>query len=388
MGKRDLTVYSDGYIENGQQNGNKGPFKVVALLCLLLVVGVFVIMRQSLRYAISDVTPSDNVSEPPISSDARPSSNPGDIALPISEIPSGGMLSYSDVYAKAVKSVVAIYPTRRGKVTSAGTGIVLTSDGCILTNSHILEVSEGIDIVFADGASYTAAIFALDTISDIAILQIDADDLTPAEFGNSAQIGERLLLLGNPLNGTLLLTDGILSGVSRNTYVNGYPLSVMITNAAIGDGHSGAPLLNLYGQVIGVANSRLRVDSSAVDTSGGMNFALSSETVKEIVDNLLKYGRIPNRPSLGVTLSDLSSDYAEFIGVPQAPIVRSITNSNSTLRIGDLITAIDGISVFTVAELMREVNTHKVGDNVTLTVWRSQKAPLEMNVTITELSGG
>jgi serine protease Do len=298
--------------------------------------------------------------------------------------PNDGEMRYSEVYDHCAPSVVGVYTSFVGRTIEIGTGVIISADGIVLTCDHLLNGAENIDILFSDGTGASASVVARDNVSDLALIQFNSAGRTviPAEFGDTVKVGDTLLLLGNPINRTLMLTDGLLSGKSDSANVNGYPMKVLMTNAQIEDGHSGAPLLNLYGQVVGIANSRLRISGSGTGSSV-ISFALPVETVKVVVDDLIEFGHISGRPSVGAQLGDIQSGYAAFMSLPQGAAVESVFDEISLLRSGDIIVEVNGVETHSVAELMSIVNDYAVGDEITVTVWRNREL-FEVTLTLVE----
>jgi serine protease Do len=308
----------------------------------------------------------------------------GGFELNVTNAPTNAELRYSEVYDKCAPSVVGVYTSFKGTTLEVGTGIVISDDGIVLTCDHLLNGADNVDILFSDGTGATANVAARDDVSDLALIQFNAAgrSIVSAEFAASVKVGDTLLLLGNPINRTLMLTDGLLSGKSDSANINGYPMKVLMTNAVVENGHSGAPLLNLYGQVVGIANSRMRISGSG-GASSEISFALPAETVKAVVDDLIEFGRIPGRPSLGVRLRDIQSGYAAFMSLPQGAVVELTLLDDTPLRVGDIIVEVNGVETRNVAETMAVVNDFAVGDEISVIVWRNREL-LELSVTLTE----
>lgn len=280
----------------------------------------------------------------------------------------------SGVVKKARQSVVGIEAeVYTGYVTSrTGSGIILSEDGYIITNSHVISGCDSINVTLDSGGEYAAFVVGDDSYSDIAVLKIDAEGLTAAELGDSdkVEVGQPAIAIGNPtgyLQGTT--TFGIISGVDRNMVVNNTVMNLLQTDAAINSGNSGGPLLNQQGQVIGI-------NSAKVSVSGyeGLGFAIPINTARPIAEELVRNGSVSNRPMLGVTGSRLSSMASSFYGLPQGLYLTAVDPSGgaaaSGLKTGDVITHINEIPVSTLSEAVLIRDQFSAGDTVTVTYYR------------------
>ena len=280
----------------------------------------------------------------------------------------------SAVVKKAIASVVGIEAeTYSGYITSrTGSGIILTENGYIITNSHVIAGCDSISVTLNSGEIYTAFVIGDDSYSDIAVLKIDADGLTPAELGDSdlVEVGKPAIAIGNPtgqLQGTT--TFGIISGVNRNVMVNNTVMNLLQTDAAINSGNSGGPLLNSQGQVIGI-------NSAKVSLSGyeGLGFSIPINTARPIAEELVRSGSVSGRPTLGVNCSKLSAMASNFYGLPEGLYLSMVDNDcgghTAGLQAGDVITHINDVRVKTLPEGYAQRNLYKAGDTVSLTVYR------------------
>ena len=304
--------------------------------------------------------------------------NTTDKSAPTENETSSGELMYvtdvSGVVKKARASVVGIEAEiYTGYVTSrTGSGIILSQDGYIITNSHVISGCDSINVTLDSGEEYAAFVVGDDSYSDIAVLKIDAEDLTAAELGDSdkVEVGQPAIAIGNPtgyLQGTT--TFGIISGVDRNMVVNNTVMNLLQTDAAINSGNSGGPLLNQQGQVIGI-------NSAKVSVSGyeGLGFAIPINTARPIAEELVRNGSVSNRPMLGVTGSRLSSMASSFYGLPQGLYLTAVDPLSGAatggLRAGDVITHINDTQVSTLSEAVLVRDQFHVGDMVTVTYYR------------------
>lgn len=295
--------------------------------------------------------------------------------LTISES-TGEELSLPDIYKKVIPSVVSITATN-GASTFTGTGIIMSSDGYIITNYHVASSAQQVVVLLTDGQEYTACQVGGDETSDIMVLKIDATGLTPAKFGDSdaAEVGDSVVAIGDPLGIELrgTMTDGIICGIKRDVDVGDRTMTLMQTNAALNSGNSGGPLVNMEGQVIGI--NTIKLSSSGYTTVEGLGFAIPIDSAKPIVDELVEKGYVTGRPAFGFDVEQLESRISLYYDLPGKLYIRSVEPSSDAyaqgIRAGDIITAIDGHSVSTVDEFNHIKNEYAAGDQVPLTIYRS-----------------
>lgn len=286
--------------------------------------------------------------------------------------------------------------------TATGTGIVMTSDGYIITNAHVIYDSENgygranaVSVVMSDKTNYDATIIGYDTDTDIAVLKIDATGLTPGEFGDSddLQVGELVLAIGNPLGFQLFgsVTSGIVSALNREISVNDKQMSLIQTDAAINNGNSGGPLVNSYGQVVGINSAKMSSDYMSSATVEGLGFAIPITQAKTIIDDLVNYGYVKGRPQIGITGQPINQSMATLYGMPVGIYVSSVTPNGAAelagIQTGDIIIGIDGKAVTTNEELNEEKNKHKAGEEITLTISRNGK-DTDVKLTLQEVTKG
>ena len=307
----------------------------------------------------------------------------------VDTIPEGGGLSLQEIYAKNIPSVVSISCVG-SRSTSSGTGVAISSDGYLVTNYHVISDAKEITVLLTDDRTFTAQSVGYDAVSDLAVLHINAQDLTPARFGNSdsLRVGDTVVAIGDPLGvefrGTY--TNGIVSAINRDVEVNGRTMTLIQTNAALNSGNSGGPLINCYGQVIGINTMKIGAftDKSGVE---GLGFAIPSTTVKEIVEQLLNYGYVPGRPTLGLSAEALSRFYQHFYRLPAGLYVTDVASGGAAweagVQAGDILVSIDGESLSSAEDLTRILSAHAVGDTVELQLYRSGREGT-VTATLTE----
>lgn len=283
-------------------------------------------------------------------------------------------LTLQELYAKCMPSIVGISTSTDGELYGWGTGVIMTADGYIITNTHVLDDADAVEVVLHDGRTFEARLVGADAISDIGVLKIEAKGLTPAQFGDSSlvQVGDDAIAIGNPLgeqfSGTM--TTGIISGVSRDIDYNSRTMTLLQTNAALNSGNSGGALFNIYGQVVGITNMKMMGSfTSAIE---GVGFAIPTVTVKQMVDAILDDGAVVGRPGMGVTVYDTNGGTEEY---PDGLLVNSVVKGSDAEKKGlqpeDVIIEIEGKTVTSI-EVVRDVISQKqVGDLVTVKIWRA-----------------
>ena len=287
----------------------------------------------------------------------------------------GDMLSLQEIYETVIPSVVSISCV--GPAGGTGTGVILTQDGYIVTNCHVVEGAQAIQVLLSDGRNIHAELVGLDDVSDLAVLRIQATDLIPARLGDSAavRVGDSVVAIGDPLGIALrgTMTDGIISAINRDVDVDGRTMSLLQTNAALNSGNSGGPLINRYGQVIGINTIKMS-SSLASATVEGLGFAIPSATVQEITNQLILQGYISGRPSLGITGEAVSTFDQLYYYLPRGLQITEVAEGSCAqtagLQKGDIVLSIDGVSVTDSASLRTVLYNYKPGDEVTVVIYR------------------
>ena len=301
-------------------------------------------------------------------------------------------LTLRELYERCIPSVVgitAMVPDGSGYFW--GTGIILTEDGYIVTNTHILDGTDSVTVTLWDDRELEAKLVGADNVSDLAVLKVEAEGLTPAEFcGTAVSVGDAVAALGNPLGEELrgTLTDGIISAINRDVSYNSHSMTLLQTNAAINVGNSGGPLLNMYGQVVGITNMKM-MGTSAYSAIEGIGFAIPTSTIQEVVNQLLRNGRVTGRAAIGVTIGPIPEDAAAAYSLPDGLYVVSVAEGSDAaakgLAEGDVITAIDGQGVTTTAQVGEIIAGLEVGDTITMTVYRNGET-FDVEVALVETS--
>lgn len=392
-----------------KKHGSKFGLKLLAVvLCCAITsaasLGVFVVMIQNgvinvqsseassnAAFTISRVVNGDTGSDTSTSSDGTVSA-----------------MSDQDIAAKLTPSVVCIQnyqvtqnygfmqtDTSDSSVSPAseGSGIIMSEDGYIITNAHVVEGATSLKVMTSDGETYEAQLIGSDTVTDLAVVKINATGLTAAEFGSSEdlRVADKVMAIGNPGGHELSssVTIGYVSALNRAIANNttGYTMEYIQTDAAINPGNSGGALINKYGQVVGI-------NSAKISATGyeGLGFAIPIDTAQPIISDLIQYGYVKDRAVLGISGQFIDSMTGRFYGLPQGEYVAQLNSSEaqaSGLQVGDVITAIDGQQLDSESTLRSAILSKKPGDTVTLQVYRSstqQSATVELKLS--EYSAG
>lgn len=294
--------------------------------------------------------------------------------LTISPLPSGGAHSLQEIYRENIASIVSIRGSK-GDGMSLGTGVVMSEDGYIITNSHVIEGCGAVDVVLQDERVFQALLVGQDAQSDLAVLKIDCAGLTPAQFGDSTllEVGDAVAAIGNPLGEELrgTMTDGIISAINRDVNVDGYTMVLLQTTAALNSGNSGGALINDRGQVVGITNLKMRAYDNTVE---GLGFAIPTTTVKTVVDALIAHGRVEGQPTIGITGYTVTEELAEEYGCPRGVAVQSVRGGSDAQRQGvlpnDVIVAVNGETITDMDQLQAIKEGLAVGDVLTFRLWR------------------
>ena len=312
------------------------------------------------------------------------------------KIDTGKLMTQAEVYAANVNSTVGITTTAtttnfwgyQTTSAAAGSGFVLTEDGYILTNYHVVKSSNSITVSMYDGTSYQATLIGYDEANDIAVLKVEAEKLSPVVLGDSdnMNVGDNVVAIGNPLGElTFSLTSGSISAMGREiTMSTGVTMNLTQTDCAINSGNSGGALFNLYGEVIGVTNAKYSSSGSeaSIDNIG---FAIPINSIRTIVESIIEKGYVA-KPYVGVSVSDVSEESQSY-GLPQGAAVRSVVDDGPAeeagIQVNDIITAINGKEITGRSDLSEVVSQSQPGDVLKFTVYRKGQS-LEISVTVGE----
>lgn len=289
------------------------------------------------------------------------------------------------ISAKVTSSAGMFGQTTTG--VSTGSGFVLTEDGYVVTNHHVVEGASGVTVTMHDGTEYEAKIIGSDATNDVAVLKITEDvQLQAVEIGssNALKVGDQVVAIGNPLGElTSTLTVGYVSAKERDVTTDGKTINMIQTDAAINSGNSGGPLFNSQGEVVGITTAKYSGASSSGATIEGIGFAIPIDDVMPLVDDLMNFGYI-NSAYLGVMVSEMDSATASYYGLPVGAYVQEVTPGNCAEKAGliakDIIVALGEHEIDSVSDLTKALRKFKAGDTTTITVYRGGQ---EITMTIT-----
>ena len=405
----DDSVYGTGPTDPPK---NRGALVALMLILIIFLCGIVTMLglmnirlfrelktdkQERQELAISFTTePAEEIVEeiipteaPAAVASASPSATRNLPAAPkgIDNIPEGGGLSLQEIYTRNIPSVVSI-TCQASHSSSSGTGVILSADGYIVTNAHVVEAGVTISVQLTDDRSFTAHLVGCDDISDLAVLRIDCTDLTPAQFGDSStlRVGDTVVAIGDPLGAAFrgTYTNGIVSAINRDVEVNGRTMTLIQTNAALNSGNSGGPLINCYGQVIGINTMKI---GAFTDTAGveGLGFAIPSTQVKEIVDQIISQGYVSGRPTLGITGEALSTFYQHYYRMPAGLYITEVDAGSDAekkgIQEGDMLLYLEDTRITGLDDLKTAVYDCEVGQSVEVIIYhRGQQYKLELTL--------
>lgn len=295
----------------------------------------------------------------------------------------GNQLTASEVYKKNVNSTVGItteittnYFGYKTTAAASGSGFIITDDGYIVTNHHVIEGANKVKVTTYDNTSYDAEIVGSDESNDIAVLKIDAKDLETVTLGDSEalSVGDNVVAIGNPLGElTFTLTSGIVSAMDRQiTTSNSVMMNLIQTDCAINSGNSGGALFNMYGEVVGVTNAKYSSNSSTEASIDNIGFAIPINTVKDIVTSIIENGYVV-KPYIGVSVETVNSDMQSY-GIPEGAVVRAVNDDSPAKKAGiqenDIVTKINDTEIKSSTDMVAAIRKTAKGDTIDVTVYR------------------
>mgnify|MGYP005760257235 CR=1 FL=1 len=305
--------------------------------------------------------------------------------ITVKQVSGQTLMSPAEVYASTVNSVVSINCSsvstnifgQSVQSASSGSGFIITQDGYIVTNHHVVSGASSVTVTLYDGREYPATVVGSDSDYDVAVLKINATDLQPVTLGNSSNVnvGDSVLAIGNPLGElTFSMSQGIVSCCDRAINVDGTPFNMIQVDASINPGNSGGPLMNLYGEVVGIVSAKY---SSYSDTTvEGLGFAIPIGDVQAIITDIMENGQVTDKPSFGITAGTMTEQMAAQYQIEQksGAFVYSVNKGGAGekagLRMGDVITKVDSTDIASMEDLTAAKKGHKAGDTVTVTYFR------------------
>ena len=327
----------------------------------------------------SDSAPTLQINSKPESDSSNSSDNYGT---------ADGMAG-EDIYKKVNPSVVSVISTT-AEGTGSGSGVIMSKDGYIITNNHVVDGAQSVSVQLSDGTSLDAEIIGTDEQTDLAVIKVTpTSDLTAAEFGDSDELepGEYAYAIGSPggVQFANTITGGRISAINRDLTVNDRVMTLIQTDASINNGNSGGALINKYGQVVGITSAKLSGNAFGSATVEGMGFAIPINTAKDIVDELIQNGYVSGRPSIGITGQNVESADGKVSGVQVYSIDSRAKAASEGLQVGDVITAVDGTPTPDMDKVNELKQDKKAGDKLTLSVYRiSTGKTLNITITLTD----
>ena len=307
----------------------------------------------------------------------------------------GELMTAAEVYAANVNSTVGIqteietnYFGYQTMAAASGSGFILNTDGYILTNYHVIEDASKISVTAYDGTTYEAKLVGGDKSNDIAVLQIEAENLQPVTLGSSddLMVGEEVIAIGNPLGElTFSLTKGVVSALDREVTFTTGTMNLIQTDCAINSGNSGGALFNMKGEVVGITNAKYSSNSSSEASIDNIGFAIPIDHAMTLVESIIENGYVV-KPYLGISVTDVSSELTGY-GLPEGAIIKAVTEDSPAakagLQVNDIVTAVNGEAITSSSQLVMKVQTSEVGATLKLDVYRSGDT-MTIEVTLEE----
>lgn len=318
------------------------------------------------------------------------------VTIDITNVDTSKQMTPAEVYATNVNSTVGIttsittnYWGYQTTSAASGSGFIISEDGYVLTNFHVIEGSSSITVSFYDGSSSEAVLVGYDENNDLAVLKANAENLKPVVLGDSdnMNVGDTVLAIGNPLGElTFTLTSGIVSALNREvTTSSGVTMNLIQTDCAINSGNSGGALFNLYGEVVGITNAKYSSSSNSEASIDNIGFAIPVNQINRIVKSIIEKGYY-SKPYIGVSVTDVSAETQSY-GLPKGASVKSVTEgapaATAGLQVNDIITKVDDTEITGSSDLVNLVGRCEIGQTLKLTVYR-MGAYIELELTIGE----
>lgn len=307
------------------------------------------------------------------------------VEIAVKQVDGNSLMTPAEVYASTVNSVVSIKSSsttynvfgQKSESLSSGTGFIITKDGYIVTNQHVVNGASSVTVTLYDGTEYSAAVIGGDSDYDVAVLKIESSDLSPVTLGKSdtVNVGDTVLAIGNPLGElTFSMSQGIVSCCDRAINVDGTPFNMIQVDCSINPGNSGGPLMNLYGEVVGIVSAKYSTYSTTMVE--GLGFAIPMNDVQAIITDIMENGEVTDKAYLAITTGTMTEQMAAQynIDISKGVFVYSVTKGGAGdkagLRLGDVITKMGNKDITSMADLTAAKKNYRAGDTVELTVFR------------------
>ena len=412
---KNKDAWDDGVYGTGNTMPPKNHSGIITLLLVLVIflsgiVSFLSFMNIKLFQELTEKTKQEQLHAPMSFSDTEthphgvgdatePSEHPHiqrDVSIHLNQspqsvenVPQEGTLSWQEIYEKSIPSVVSVLSTgKTGNLT--GSGIILSESGFIVTTACIVSDVETITVTLHDGRVFSAQVVGTDPVTDLAVIIVDAEDLIPAQFGDSdaLRVGDAVCAIGDhsgiQLGSSML--PGLISAINRDVRFLGKDITLIQSDVALNSCNSGGPLVNCYGQVIGINTTHI----SAGETSGRIGFAIPSTTVKQIVDQLIAHGYVSGRPTLGLSGESVTRFDQYYFQIPQGLYLSEVEPESDAfaqgIEPGDILVSLNGEPITDQLQLNTFVNSLSIGDTVTAIVYREGKEET-ITLTVTEYAG-
>ena len=402
-GPWDRNVYRTGSVEASRKHSILVPLLLILVVVLIGLITILSVVNARLFAKLNgqkqgDVSLSLQPSQTPTTAPKETTVDIGmrEETIILQEPPAsvGSSLQtdgvpLQQIYSKNIDSVVSVI-CQKEQDSASGTGIVISQDGYILTNHSVVQDAQQILIGFTDQRQLIATVVGEDVATDLAVLHVDATDLTPAEFGDSGliQVGDTVCAIGDPLDARLwgTMTNGIICAINQDITTNGRTMTLIQTNATLGNG---GPVINRYGQVVGIHSVKLD-DDMGISNGGKLGFAIPSATVKSVVDQLIFQGYVSGRPFLGIQGETVSEVHRHYYDLPEGLVITQVSDGSDAqikgLTEGDILVSVDGISISDVEQLTKALYDYEVGDTIQVVIFR-QNTQYVFELTIEEAKG-
>ncbi len=386
------------YPDNQNDRHKSGKVAVVLIIMMTIVaiitVGTVAVSLSNDRGTQNDNSNSGNIS-PNISANTNVNEQTQTTVNNRTNIPTltqlstpEDALSIPEIVKKVSPSVVGIScNTYQGTVT--GTGFIISEDGYIITNAHVVEDGTDVKVLLSkdlNSEQFDAEVVGCDTQTDIAVLKIEKSGLPAVELGTSSEllVGECAVVIGNPLGFELSgsVTAGIISALDRELTIEDREMTLIQTDASINSGNSGGPLINAYGQVVGITSAKINTVYGE-----GLGFAIPIDGAMPIVEDLIQYGYVKGRPVLGISGSDITEIYSKYYDIPQGFMVKIVNEGSAAekagIKVGDIVIGINGKLITSIEEFNDEKSNFKAGDTISVSVYRDGEI-IDLDVTLGE----
>lgn len=401
MSEFDETIYPgdpESEYQPAPQKKKSGSGRIIALaLCFSLVGGVigsgitgYIQSRLQKENIVTSVQSGKDGESTEIFISNRES-------IQLKEVDAGKKMTPAQVYAQNVNSTVGIttaittnYWGYQTTSAASGSGFIISADGYILTNYHVIQDSSSITVNLYDGTAYDAEVIGYDSGNDIAVIKVDGKNLTPVLIGDSEKmyVGDSVVAIGNPLGElTFSLTQGVISAKDRQvTMATGSTMELLQTDCSINSGNSGGALFNLYGEVVGITNAKYSNNGSVTEASiENIGFAIPIEDIMPLVESIIENGYIA-KPYIGVSVTDVSRETQSY-GLPEGAAVQEVVKNSPAedagLQVNDIITEVNGAAIKGSEDLVNIVGKAKVDDTLTLQVYRKGET-VTITITVAE----